>query len=283
MQCDVMTSDETDNDAFRVAETIFCNRPRSEDMSLDFQCIRSHSSEKLDGLTARIPFASRRIRFINDISIISYFSRFVQKVSDLRQRHLSSSGSAKRMASFSGLLSNSGERDSPAKPTSRSYVHPAVPHRHPRQREVWEMQSAHQSRLNYLHFIARLDDSAAVPAHQPVEDADLLAEERQLAETLTRERLLLEEARAGVASEIDRIQRMLKEFRRQRKMRLAEKQRDNKAKGRMYDEELQRLRMAIEDRKSDISVSIHRVDWEDSSSLTGRQSDETRKSSRSTE
>jgi hypothetical protein len=153
-------------------------------------------------------------------------------------------------------------------PQRRSYVAPTVCYRNPRQREVWEMQSTHQSRLNYLHFLARLDGTRASSddsaAHDRVADAALLSEEAELAATLRRERHLLEESRASVAAEVDQIKGMLEGFRQQRAKRLAEKQRENGDRAKSYDEELRRLRRLVTSGKSDIRVAIRKVEWDGS-------------------
>ena len=150
----------------------------------------------------------------------------------------------------------------------RSYLQTSVPHSNPRQREIWEMQSAHQNRLNWLHFKARLDGwEAGVGEYKPkteeelAQERDLLDLEIQLKKELAQERKLLEEARTNVQGEIDKCKKMLKEFRQQREKKAAEKRSENEVRRKLYEEELAKLQHAMAKDKADIRVAIHRVDY----------------------
>jgi hypothetical protein len=148
-----------------------------------------------------------------------------------------------------------------------------MPHQNPRQREVWEMQSEHQQRLNYLHFKARLEgqpgraEDSEIPEQAAVVEDSGETEEQDLIELLRHETELLEDAKRTTTSEIDRCKQMLKEFREQRQRRLAQKQKENKSRERIYDEELRQLRRAIERQDSEINISIRKVDYVDASDM----------------
>lgn len=156
--------------------------------------------------------------------------------------------------------------------TSRSYIQPSVDHRNPRQQEVWDMQSMHQSRLNYIHFMARLDGKTGKEgedfsgddyynANEENDDRALLEEEETLKETLRQEKELLEKAKRDVQEEIDRCQKMLDNFRAQRKKQTQIKNQENQSRRKIYEEELEALKATIEKEKSDIRVSIHQIDY----------------------
>ena len=153
---------------------------------------------------------------------------------------------------------------------NRSYIQTTVPHRNPRQQEIWELQSNHQNRLNYIHFKARLEGKELPEGdNQPDfkiptfanELYSLQLEERELIETLRQEKRLLEEARLNTTTEIDKCKRMLEEFRAQRRRKLSEKQADNEARRKTYERELESLRQTIANEKTDIKVSIHQVEY----------------------
>jgi chromosome segregation ATPase len=150
--------------------------------------------------------------------------------------------------------------------STRTYLQSSIPHRNPRQREIWEMQSAHQNRLNYLHFKARLDGKYAVydessDSEEPLPDPKLLDEERELTETLKQERKLLDEAKEGVESEIDKCKEMLEKFRVQRAKKLEAKRTENATRKKLYQDELARLKATIAKEKAEINVSIRQVDF----------------------
>lgn len=150
----------------------------------------------------------------------------------------------------------------------RSYVQPSVPHSNPRQREIWEMQSAHQNRLNWLHFKARMEGwEAGLGEYKPkteeelAQERDMLELEVQLKKELAQERKLLEEAKISVKGEIDKCKEMLKRFRKQREKKAAEKRAENEARRKMYQDELEKLRSVMAEDKVDIRVAIHHVDY----------------------
>jgi hypothetical protein len=140
----------------------------------------------------------------------------------------------------------------------------AVDHHNPRQREVWEMQSTHQSRLNHLHFKARLEgtsttaDASPIPTHEPIAD-ETLGDDPTLIETLKHETRLLEDAKRNTSSEIDRCQKMLEDFREQRQKKLEMKRQEIEERRQLYDRELKALRLSIESQPSEINVSIRDV------------------------
>jgi septal ring factor EnvC (AmiA/AmiB activator) len=146
-----------------------------------------------------------------------------------------------------------------------------MPHHNPRQREVWELQSGHHERLNYLHFKARLEGQparagdSAIPEQAAVADDSRQTEEQELIDRLRRETELLEDARRSTTAEIDRCKKMLKEFREQRQRKLAQKQKENRSREQVYEEELRQLRQAIENYDSEINISIRKVDYIDGS------------------
>ena len=169
---------------------------------------------------------------------------------------------------------------------NRSYIQTTVPHRNPRQQEIWELQSNHQNRLNYIHFKARLEGKELPEGdNQPDfkiptfanELYSLQLKERELIETLRQEKRLLEEARLNTTTEIDKCKRMLEEFRAQRRRKLSEKQADNEARRKTYERELESLRQTIANEKTDIKVSIHQVEYagddDDNVSLLNRSKD----------
>jgi hypothetical protein len=127
------------------------------------------------------------------------------------------------------------------------------------------MQSTHQSRLNYLHFKARLEGKYPVyeePSESvEVVDPNLFKEEQELIETLKRERHLLEEAKEGVRTEIDKCKEMLERFRLQRAKKLEAKQRENAQRRKLYEDELAHLKATIAKEKAEINVSIRQVDY----------------------
>lgn len=150
----------------------------------------------------------------------------------------------------------------------RSYVQTTVPHRNPRQREIWEMQTTHQSRLNWLHFKARMEGwEAGVGEYKPkteeelAEEQNLLELEIQLKKELAQERKLLEEARTNVKGEIDKCKKMLKQFREQRQRKASEKRSENEARRKTYFEELEKLKQIMAKEKTEIRVAIHHVDY----------------------
>lgn len=159
--------------------------------------------------------------------------------------------------------------------SSRTYFKTNIPYRNPRQQEIWELQSNHQNYLNYLHFKARLEGNDRVVNSNKADTEirnrhsssfsneyhQLELEERELTETLRQEERLLEEAKQNTQLEIDRCKQMLEDFRKERKKKLEEKQTENSSRRKIYEEELESLRRAIANEKSDIKVSIHQIDY----------------------
>ncbi|OHT17453.1 hypothetical protein TRFO_02461 [Tritrichomonas foetus] len=173
-------------------------------------------------------------------------------------KHSSLYGSNTNPNNFSGSLS------------TRSYVKTSVDHRNPRQHEIWEMQSNHQNRLNYLHFKARLDGyderederkTTNFSSQLSSEHYALEMEEKELIETLRQEKKLLEEAKVNTKLEVDRCKKMLEDFRIERKKKLSEKKSENSSRRKIYEEELESLRQTIANEKTDIKVSIHQIDY----------------------
>lgn len=159
--------------------------------------------------------------------------------------------------------------------TGKNYMQSSVSYRNPRQQEIWEMQSTHQRRLNWMHFKAHMEGHRFTPTETPepveiiqLQDPSLSKQEEELRKTLEEERKMLHEAKTNVQTEIDKCKKMLDEFRAQRQKKVAEKRSENIERRKLYERELLQLKESMRSDNSEIKMSIHRVDVDmDSSEL----------------